>query len=217
MFALSQDADSFPTLYWRPLYLELLETADNKRSCDHIIDRWYMYLASKAKPSATRWGDKTPLNTFYLDKISALYPNAKYVHIVRDPYDVTASYVKMGRYENVEAAARRWLTAIDQCRNIEKQKPLQYLELRYETLVRDPEPQIKCLCDFLGIQFLPDMLSPPASVDAMGDIEAHSRYAEVKRPISPDSVGKGRQTLSQSDFERAERIVGARSAELGYA
>jgi hypothetical protein len=41
-----------------------------------------------------RWGDKTPLNSFSLPEINAVFPDARYIHLIRDGADVMKSYLK---------------------------------------------------------------------------------------------------------------------------
>lgn len=215
-FAFSQDFHTFPTPYLRPLYKRLLDTPAELRSFDHILNEFYLYMAAQVKPAATTWGDKTPQNVFFLDDIYEAFPSGRYIHILRDGYDVVASYLEMGRYTTVRAAANRWVKSIEHSQTFGRRHPEQFIEVRYEDLVRSPDDVVQKLCGFLGIEFSSSLLEPPADIDALGDIQVYKHLREVSKRISPDSIGKGRRSLSKNDLLETREIIGEKAIHLGY-
>ena len=106
------------------------------------------------------WGDKTPRYIEDLPLLARLWPEAKFVHQIRDGRNVALSYahVPFGPKTLGKAAAlwaERVATGLRDGRGL---GPDRYLELRYEEFVADPESHTKTLCDFLGIEFDPGML-----------------------------------------------------------
>ena len=77
----------------RPLVNQLLLVPYELRSLNIILDHFYKYHAETQGISFNRWGDKTPLNTFFLDLIFNVFPKAQFIHIIRDGCDVVPSYV----------------------------------------------------------------------------------------------------------------------------
>ena len=215
-FAFSEDFETFPTPYLRPLYRELLKTPPQQRSYDHIINKFYLSMAARAKPEATIWGDKTPLNVFYLDAIHSAFPGGRFVHIVRDGYDVVASYLKMGRYSRIADASKRWLISVELCQNFGRLHPEKYFELYYEDLVRNPAETVKKLCDFLSIDYSPVLIGPPVDADALGDLYKRDHYQQVAQSISADSIGKGRKSLSGEDYRQVRELISQKASKLGY-
>ena len=106
------------------------------------------------------WGDKTPRYIESIPLLAKLWPEAKFVHQIRDGRNVVLSYgdVPFGPKTLGKAAdlwARRVTAGLLEGRKL---GPQRYLEIRYEEFVANPASQAKTLCDFLGIDFDPDML-----------------------------------------------------------
>lgn len=118
----------------RPLAWKLIHLPPDKRSLAFILDAFYRYHAEQHKIVCQRWGDKTPINTFALDRIYSVFPEAQFIHIIRDGCDVVASYRKARIYTNILEAANRWVSAITVAQNFIKSHPENCLEIRYEEL-----------------------------------------------------------------------------------
>ena len=106
------------------------------------------------------WGDKTPRYIENIPLLAKLWPEAKFVHQIRDGRNVVLSYadVPFGPKTLGKAAdlwAKRVTAGLTEGRKL---GPERYLEIRYEEFVANPASQAKTLCDFLGIDFDPDML-----------------------------------------------------------
>lgn len=118
------------------------------------------YRAVAAKMGTQRYGDKTPGYALCMDEIAGLLPEAVFVHLVRDPRDVAASYrsVSWGPRTLVSAAAmwRRLVGAA--CEAGARLGPDRYVELRYEDLVADPAAVLESVCTRLELDFDPVML-----------------------------------------------------------
>jgi hypothetical protein len=136
-----------------------------------------MILGAEGKPLA---GEKTPAHIYYVPELLAWFPNAKVIHTFRDPravyvsekrkYDVkrreTQSWAGVlarqtrlifELYASLDIIAN-WLRAIRLHRKYQRLYPERYIAIRYEDVVSEPEPQLRKLCDFLGIDFNEAML-----------------------------------------------------------
>ena len=107
-----------------------------------------------------RWGEKTPHNLFFVKEILEDFPNAQFIFITRDGRDASADYLDSAfGPTNIFCAAESWAL----CQNAVKpwRKKLradQWMDLRYEELVKDPVGVLKAACKFLGEDFAPQML-----------------------------------------------------------
>jgi hypothetical protein len=106
------------------------------------------------------WGDKTPRYVEHIPFIADLFPDARFVHLVRDGRDVALSYAKVpfGPKTVAKAAAlwaRRVRIGVTDGRRLGDSR---YKEIRYEDLVDTPEETTRALCAFIGIEFDPDMM-----------------------------------------------------------
>jgi len=127
-----------------------------------LIDTFMRILAERIKPDYKRWGDKTPRNVGDLQSIEQFFPGAQIVYIYRDPRDVVTSLSK----ESFDHASDDPLTCAQVVRyywrvyESEKSKidPQRLYEIRYESLVEQPEQTLRKLCDFLELDFTRDLL-----------------------------------------------------------
>lgn len=190
-----------------------------------------LYAEKQGKP---RWGDKTPGYTQHIRKISKVLPEARFIHLIRDGRDVTLSRTQTLALKDVPIAksARRWKKRLKRARR-QGAKVDHYLELRYETLVSEPEATIRQICDFIELPFDPAMLSHherseerlqelDRDIPAMGGRlprSAESRMAlheRTTKPIDTEAIGKWRTQMAPEDVAEFESVAGDLLVELGY-
>lgn len=105
--------------------------------------------------------DHTPPNILHVDFLKKLYPNLKIIHIYRDPRDVVSSMSKKDWGNNdvvmnmdlIEDSFKVWN------RKKESLSFDDYIEIRFEHLIENPEEISQDICRFLGIKFEEDMCS----------------------------------------------------------
>ena len=134
-----------------------LGTSPRQRYADVMEAVYKAWARSKEK---TIWGDKTPRYVENILLLSRLWPEAKFIHQIRDGRNVVLSYadVPFGP-KTLGKAADLWKRRVEQ--GLAHGRPLgpdRYMEIRYEEFVSDTPNMTKRLCDFLGIEFHPDML-----------------------------------------------------------
>ena len=190
--------------------------ADSKRTLSNIFDELFCTYTEKHSPGSKIWGDKTPMNTLYLDWIGTVFPRSKFIHIIRDGRDVASSYLKMDRYDTILEAANRWINSIESAQSFGSKIKENYIEIRYEELVTKPEEVIKDTCDFLDIDYDSKMLDHTKQVKKLGDTDKE-HHSNLSKPISSDSVGKWRNNLSESDQESITKLLHKHLQRLGYA
>ena len=100
----------------------------------------------------------------HFDKLLRVWPDARFIHILRDPRDVALSCIQMGWAGNVWFAVDRWIEAEESWdRLARKVAPERFLEIRYEQLVAEPEATLHSICDFVGVGYEARMLEYSAS------------------------------------------------------
>lgn len=111
---------------------------------------------------ATRWGEKTPTNFFYVDVIDDMFPSARYIHLVRDPRAVVHSMNRFLRCgSDTVINATNWCEYIERGANLlERTVPEdRRLTLHYEEVTAAPGKAAQQLCTFLEEPFSPEMLN----------------------------------------------------------
>jgi Sulfotransferase family len=211
-------------------YRERLE-ADPPRNVSDAIRGFYEMYMEKADKS--RWGDKTPFYVRKMDTIHQVLPEARFVHLIRDGRAVTLSIKDLWfGPDTIEEAAEFWVARIDEGREQARNLP-HYMELRYEDLVREPEPQLRRICEFAEIDYDERMLRyhelvtervaaevPPQEIAPDGRVvatEERLRIMEnVSKPPDPSRIDRWKTDMPDSDQRTFERIAGERLRELGY-
>ena len=178
-----------------------------------------LYRMYARQYGAVRWGDKTPIYTSYVDLIHRIFPEAQFIHIIRDGRDVALSMLeKWGRREfhiDVYFAARTWVRRIRQARAAgARLGPRLYHELRYEDLVLDPEKELRAICAFLNEPYLPEMAQHHRL--ARKRIRPGDFHDPVRQPPNPGRVGRWRREMSPADVRLVQRVAGPLLVELGY-
>ncbi|MBB3265876.1 Flp pilus assembly protein TadD [Azospirillum sp. OGB3] len=144
-----------------PEALSELWMGDQRDGLERLRDA-YLRHARKlvpAKPGHTLFTDKMPFNETHLGLIALMFPSAPVVHVLRHPLDVVLSMMGTNLTHgfhcanDVETAARHVLLVFDLVEHYRREMPLRYLPLRYEDLVREPEPAVRRLLGFLGLGF----------------------------------------------------------------
>ena len=183
-----------------------------------FLDRLYALYAEQN--DATRWGDKTPIYTSYIDTIHRIFPDAQFIHIIRDPYDACISllekYQQREFHVDIYFAARNWVRRIQKAQldgRVLGDK--YYLEIRYEDLTQSPEKELRKVCEFLNEDFQPAML---AHSDLANQKISHESYffGNVIHPVSASSVGRGRRELASRDKQVIGLIAGPLMQSFGY-
>jgi hypothetical protein len=182
-----------------------------------------LYAAQFGKP---RWGDKTPDYHAFMPLIERLLPEARFIHLIRDGRDVALSVLPLleraGRDATVVSGARWWAGRLQRARSQGRQVR-HYLEVRYEDLVRAPEPALRQICDFIELPWDPIVVNYADAVanDAAGfrssrTIDRHARKRAATPPTT-DRIERWRTEMTAEQQEHVEAIIGPLLRELGYA
>jgi len=103
-----------------PAYQKTLNLPEDQRSLAKIINEVYLTYAAQKIPNAKMWGDQSPIHTFFYPYISKVFPQAKYIHMLRDGRDVISSMVTKESDQYIKEAVHRWKTSIQRTNEIQK-------------------------------------------------------------------------------------------------
>lgn len=152
-----------------------------------------------------RWIEKTPRHLFHVRELRRMYPEARFIHIVRDPRDTFASYSR--RYKNTDAVAfsNYWIRGERAGMKHRAAFGEQvYRHIRYEDLLRNPEETLQSLKVFLGITA--DAL-PLVPTKHGIDWQGNSMWKEAHTRITTKPIGRFREYHDQDEIKRVERLV----------
>ncbi|MFL5736008.1 MAG: sulfotransferase family protein [Actinomycetota bacterium] len=163
-----------------------------------------------------RWADKTPNQVEEIPTIAGVFPEARFIHVIRDGRDVTLSYLdRPFGPADVWDAARQWNRQVRAGIRDGRGLDARYLEVRYERLVEDPEETLLELCGFVDLEPRPEMLrffEDGADVLAASE---RGNHPSASRPITK-GLRDWRTEMEPKDVEAFEAVAGPLLSELGY-
>lgn len=195
-------------------YLLAREEVDLRLPYEHVLTSW-----AKAH-GKERWGEKTPGNLFHVPVIREMFPDARFVYMVRDPRAGANSMQKASLYgEDIVINTlnrHHYMTAGLALLEETVPEDKRFL-LRYEDLLTAPEPTIRTVCQFLGVEFEEGMLTHHEDAEDFMRTRALTDFnSTATGPIDPSRVGSWRKHLSRRDVAIVEKICRDEMLRFGY-
>jgi hypothetical protein len=217
LLALAEDMLQTPTVGKWPIRPTPGELVDAAREPTFAGLYEALHLAYANAEGKDRWGEKTPRNSFWMDEIRALFPDAQFIHIVRDGRDqaIDISDSLLWPY-SVYSGANLWQRYVSAVRESAARLTADaYLEVRYEDLCAAPEAAIRRICSFLREDFDPRMLAPHETRSARAWSE-HPLHARTAQPISTKFCEIHKRRLPAADVAVLDALIGEALKRFGY-
>lgn len=195
----------------------------NSKTYSELSSGVYEYYGLIHQSKKDRWGDKNNSFLNYIDLISVIFPEAVFIHIIRDGRDIACSYRDMSQIipekyspsvpNSVLGAALHWRNNLLKIRyNFQQIGWNRVYEIRYEDLVNNPVLTLTEICNFLDEEFSAEMLTfdeqnrekelEPTAFDAW--------KSRTKEKLSSSRIERWRTEMSTKDvllFECATRDI----------
>ena len=173
------------------------------------------------KLSVLVWGDNTPRYVYEIAYLKQLFPNARFLVMVRDGRDVYASVKQtpFGKGLEPEAVALEWTHRLFHGLAAHRYLgPQDVMLLKYEKFVQAPVETLTEIIAWLGVHW------PGADVflrfyetaDAQHMSLTMPHHANLVRPISPQGVGRFRRDLSKKEILCLEKLMAPGLLAFGY-
>ncbi len=176
-------------------------------------------------------GDKQPLFPRNTGLIFDIFPDARFIHVIRDPRDVLVSFQHYSKTFHPEAAelettraarrehARQWASLVRTIRNKALQSGISYKEIQYEQLLRDPAALLSKTADYLGGD------SDPEIIASCVERASFKKLSGGRKPGNEDRssffrkgvAGDWRNHMTDEDSEAMREASGGLMQEFGYA
>jgi hypothetical protein len=188
-----------------------------------IICKCVLYLFSPNGKDVKILIDKNPIYYYFLPELEEIFPEAKFIHLVRDYRGNIASHKRIFRVKEAADLAYRWVKVDCLVEQSKKRKPGRYFTLTYESLVTDVEKRLQDLCHFLELPYSENMgknhtefLYPKFAENRRARfMEFHGN---VLKPVTTALIEEWKQKLTAPEITEAEAIAGKYAEEkYGYA
>ena len=193
------------------------EFAAGPQTYGRLFALFHEHLAERR--GTPRWGDKSLHTEYDADAIFEAHPDARMLHLVRDPRDRYASVVRRrgpGEAKGIIAATGRWLASMRAARRNVRRYPDRYMIVRYETLATMPESTTQAVCRFIDAPYDPVMLTMSGAPDH--DAVGGNSSFEAIEPgvISTRSIGRYRAILDPADIAFIQTCARPSMLRHGY-
>jgi hypothetical protein len=180
-----------------------------------------VYAVYAHERGKARWGDKTPMYMQNLRLLERLFPDALFLHLIRDGRDAAMSFLSMPKGlmtetwmlpRNVADFASQWRAEVKAARRLGRRVGnRRYLEVRYEDLVTDVDSVLRRISEFAGLPYEPTMADYAGNVD----VSAKPHQQSLRRPPTA-GLRDWRLQMSREDVAVFAGVAGDLLAELGY-
>jgi hypothetical protein len=177
--------------------------------------------------------EKCPRNTLRIPFLHRVFPEARFIHIIRDGRDVACSLVPglaSGRWQHLrppdwrqiearcQGAARcamAWRSIVELAMNDLREVP--HLEVRYERLVRDPAGTARAILAYLGLAESSEVFEFAHRIQdqTAGSYQAQFQVQWFRNDHSA-RLGRWRENLSLSELRQVHELIGPLLERLGY-
>jgi hypothetical protein len=191
-----------PVMQWRldTSAEELFRQLAPIPSLGTLTDQLLLMARREKNSQSVAWGDKTPHYLADWPILLKLFPDAKFILIVRDGRDVALSLLQKtwGPSTTIECA-RYWEKLNREKAALEKQlNPKHLYSLSYEQLIKSPQEHVLKLYEFLN---------EPMPVDEVDGLTASTKQ---------QNSGKWRTSMSPRQKRQFEAVAGQQLRALGY-
>jgi hypothetical protein len=194
-----------------------------ERAYRDICQEVYLnFISFYPKDNVSLIGDKNHGYTIYTDRLLKLYPEAKFIYILRDYRDNFDS-VKRVDFEVpiVSLVVYKWKYFYKKALEASKKNPDSFFFLRYEDLATEPELYFRKVSDFLGIDYLPEvfdfykMKSKAEETYPTEVLEKH--HQSLFNPINTSRLGLWKKSMSETQVRIADQVAGDYAELAGYS
>ncbi len=190
-----------------------------------FVETLFDYLGQRAgKP---RWGDKSPQNVLHLDRILHHFPDARFIHMIRDGRDTACSLRTFPKYRLVDGerveldtdnpldqCIRRWVHDVEA--GIRYRGDPRYIEVKYEDLIERDEETMARVLDFLGEPWDEQVTKYYQIESPSRDEDKMPQNPGATKPIYQTARGRWRNEFTEDDKRVFKAIGGELLVKLGY-
>jgi len=182
---------------------------------------WYQRIAEaytriQRREGVEYFGDKSPRHLLRLERIASFLPEARILLIYRDGRDVAISLSKVPwSPPDVYVNFAIWLRFYRWHQWALRQPNLHLIFLKYEDFVSDPEAHLRRVCEFLNVDYVPEMTEGRGGEGAFTEHETAWKASSLEA-INTSRIGVSKSELSETRLRRLERWGEKALTSLGY-
>jgi Sulfotransferase family len=195
--------------------VQLLPYEEMAAELGELVAGWLMRAI---KPGQRYLVEKGPMD---IDAVAAMFPEARFIHVLRDGRDVAVSldvasqsWAPEMRRTPLSVRGAHWAAAVEAARESRRALGHRYLELRYEDLRADFASSARTLFDFAGVPCDAALLE---QIRTQTQLDGYSPASRESRFRGNGHAGGWRERFSVREARAFARATSDLLVELGYA
>lgn len=194
-----------------------------------------VYLSSKSffeKQTPKVIVDKNPIYALLIPLLTKIFPEARFIHCVRDFRANCASFHKFHPQKSMTELGYMWNRYNIKIEVLKQKYPHKFHTINYEDLVTKPSQTLSSICDFLHVRYQPSMLlyhekvskfyaayverSQTTEIKHIRELGAQTVHKNLSEPLNPNLINNWKKKLSEDQVTTLEKICGAVGKMYGY-
>lgn len=184
-----------------------------KETVLNILERYNQKYYSK---NYKYWVEHSPHNHYFFSILRYYFPNAMFIHIVRDGRAVYSSTIEqIWGYKDIITGAITWKQNVEECLLVSKINSEKVFTIKYEDLTSEPEKSIKKICTYFDMDFKKSMLNSKGLILAKFGKKKSKQSRTMARP-NTKSHNKWKSRLKRFEIEHFTNVNERLLEYFGY-
>ena len=175
-----------------------------------------VYAARSGKSGCAYWVDHTTKNVMRAQVLLEIFPDARFIHIIRDGRAAANSMLKASFGPcTARQAAGKWACevacnyAVQQILN----RPEHFFNIHYEDFITDSEASLRLICRFAGIAYEPELAEKQNYAVPANNARSHHL---VGKPPDPARINSWQHELAPAEISIVEQQAREMLTLTGY-
>lgn len=199
---------------------ELLDAEGYARLVRPLTEHVFRAIAD-ATPGTQVVVEQTPENLQFQDEVLELYPDAYFLHVVRDPRDAACSMRRAARSWDNEFPGRpihianRWVEYAERARKLAARTE-RFHSVRYEDLLERGPAELAAIAEWLGLEVSSEEVERAVAACAFSEVKGRETGRVPKGFFGRGTSGAWHSDLSRRDLRVLEYVLGDELEAAGY-
>lgn len=174
------------------------------------------------RSSKPRPGEKSPLHLQHVPALLTQFPESKIICVLRDGRDVVRSLIEAPwaipkNPRRLGLFCIQWTDAVEQTIQYQKTLPPgRFMTVKFEDILRQPQPELEKICAFIGEKFEPTQLQPAQASSAIPDWEKKWKN-KASETLDPGRIEAWRKSADQNQIWAMNSMMGDMLERMGYS
>ena len=163
--------------------------------------------------------DKNPAHARFTKELHLIFPDANFIHLIRDPRATIYSQIKAFNKKSISNLAFLWVSLNQNIIKNIKALGLKSLHIKYENLVQNPEQEISSLMSFLDLKYDSQLLNSHKKIKPLikeSNFYSLPHHRNTGNPINTKSLEKWKNNLNKNDVKIINTICFEFALKNGY-